>query len=180
MNTLFNSKSGNKIGVVFYGSEGYLVQRSYRHCIAYDKDLNIIKEFRGGDDKMHFQNFLDACNSRKMEDLNADVREGHLSAGMSHLGNISYYLGENNHASIDEIGETLSGIKSLDDNQNTLERTVAHLKDSKVDLDKYPLSMGPVLKFDTTKETFPNSPAATALLTRSYREGFVCPTADKV
>ncbi len=180
LNTLFNSKSGNKIGVVFYGSEGYLVQRTYRHCIAYDKDLNVIKEFKGGDDQMHFQNFLDACNSRKIEDLNADVREGHLSAGMSHLGNISYYLGENNHASIDEIGETLKGIKSLDDNQNTLERTIAHLKDSKVDLKKYPLSMGPVLKFDTAKETFPDSPEATALLTRSYRKGFVCPTADKV
>jgi len=81
---------------------------------------------------------------------------------------------------VDEIGETLKGIKSLDDNQQTLQRTVAHLKDNRVDLDKYPLSMGPVLKFDTTKETFPDSPAATALLSRSYREGFICPSADKV
>ncbi len=180
LNTLFGSKKGNKIGVLFYGSEGYLVQRTYNHCIAYDKDLKVIKEFKGGNDELHFQNFLDACASRRMEDLNADVREGHLSAGMSHLGNISYYLGENNHATVKEIGEALEQVKSLDDNQETLRRTVVHLQDNGVDLDKYPLALGPVLKFDTTNETFPDSPEATALLSRSYRTGFACPTADKV
>ena len=77
LNTLFQSSKGNKIGVVFYGSEGFLVQKSYRHCIAYNKDMTVMKEFNGGDN--HFGNFLDACQSRKVEDLNADVREGHLS-----------------------------------------------------------------------------------------------------
>ncbi|MFP6763375.1 MAG: Gfo/Idh/MocA family oxidoreductase, partial [Planctomycetaceae bacterium] len=72
LNTLFGSKKGNKIGVVFYGSEGFLVQRSYSHCIAYDKNYRKIKEFSGGGN--HFGNFVDACVSRKAEDLNADVR----------------------------------------------------------------------------------------------------------
>ena len=71
-------------------------------------------------------------------------------------------------------------IKSLDDNAATLQRTVQHLVDNGVDLEKYPLSLGPLLKFDPEKEVFPASPAATALVTREYREGFVCPTADKV
>ena len=101
LNTLYGSKKGNKIGVVFYGSEGYLVQKSYSHCIAYDKNYRKIKEFSGGGN--HFGNFVDACVSRKVEDLNADVREGHLSAGISHLGNISYYVGERNTVSVDEI-----------------------------------------------------------------------------
>ena len=178
LNKLFQSTKGNKIGVVFYGSDGYLVQRTYNHCIAYDKDMKQIKEFTGGGD--HFGNFIDACVSRNMDDLNADVREGHLSAGMSHLGNISYYLGEDNKVSPEEAKKVLAGVKSLDDNEATLERTIKHLTDNGVDLAKYPISMGPVLKFDPKKEVFPDSPEATAMITREYRDEFVCPKADEV
>jgi predicted dehydrogenase len=178
LNRLFQSTSGNKIGVVFYGSEGYLVQKTYTNCIAYDKAFNVIKEFGGGGN--HYANFLDACVSRNADELNSDAREGHLSAGVSHLANISYYLGEQNTVSVDEAKEILSSVKSLDDNVATLERTVKHLVDNGVDLEKYPLSMGPLLAFDPDKEVFPNSPEANQLLTREYREGFVCPTADKV
>jgi predicted dehydrogenase len=178
LNRLFQSTSGNKIGVVFYGSEGYVVQKSYTHCIAYDKSFNVIKEFKGGGD--HFGNFIGACLSRNADELNADARVGHLSAGLSHLANISYYLGEDNKVSVGQAKEALSGIKSLDDNEATLQRTIQHLVDNDVDLDKYPLSMGPLLAFDPDKEVFPDSPEATAMLTREYREGFVCPRADKV
>jgi len=178
INKLFGSTRGNKIGVIFYGSNGYLVQRSYTDCVAYDKDFKPIKEFKGGGN--HFDNFIGACLSRKAEDLNAGPREGHLSAGISHLGNISYYLGENNKVSVDEAKKVVAGIKSRDDNPATLERTLKHLVASGVDLAKYPISMGPLLKFDPDKEVFPESPEATAMVTREYREGFVCPTADKV
>jgi predicted dehydrogenase len=178
LNTLFQSNKGNKIGVVFYGSEGYVVQRTYADCVAYDKKMNVIKEFKGGGD--HFGNFLDAVTSRDAKVLNADARCGHLSAGVSHLGNISFYLGEKNNTSIAEAAEQLSQIKSLDDNSETLDRTVKHLQKNGVDLDKYPLAIGPVLKFDPEKEVFLNNDDANKLLTRDYREGFVCPTADKV
>lgn len=178
LNTLFQSTKGNKIGVVFYGSEGYVVQKSYGHCIAYDKDMNVIKEFRGGDD--HFGNFLDACQSRKVTDLNADVREGHLSAAISHLGNISYYMGEQNRVAVEEVSEALKGLKSQDDDQATLERTVKHLQKNNVDLKKYPVSLGPTLKFDPEKEVFTNNNDANALLTREYRAPYICPKAADV
>ena len=178
LNRLFGKDSGNKIGVVFYGSEGYLAQTSYTHCTAFDKDFNVIKEFNGGGN--HFRNFIDACISRDADQLNADAWEGHLSAAVSHLGNISYYLGEDNRVSIEQLGEALNKVKSLDDNGATLERTVQHLKRSGVDLAKYSLSLGPQLKFDPKKETFANSADANALLTREYRDGFVCPAADAV
>lgn len=178
LNRLFKSDKGNKIGVVFYGSEGYLVQRTYNNCVAYDKDFNEIAAFTGGGN--HFGNFLDVCESRNTDDLNADAREGHLSAGLSHLGNISYYLGEDNKVSPKEASEILSGIKSLDNNQESFERTLRHLKDNKVDLEKYPISMGPQLKFDPEKEVFSDSPQANALLTREYRQGFECPKAADV
>ncbi|MFW6170107.1 MAG: Gfo/Idh/MocA family protein [Planctomycetota bacterium] len=178
LNTLFKSTKGNKIGVVFYGTDGYLVQRSYTHCIAYDKDMNVIKEFKGGGN--HYGNFLDACVSRNPGTLNADALEGHLSASLAHLGNISYYLGEDNFVSTDELKQTVSGAKSLDDNVATAERTIRHLRDNDVDLKKYPLSLGPRLTFDPGREIFPNSPEATEMVSRKYREPFVCPSKDNV
>lgn len=178
LNKLFQSDSGNKIGVVFYGSEGYLVQESYSRCIVYDKEMNVTKEFKGGGD--HFGNFISACQSRKREDLNADVREGHLSAAISHLGNISYYMGEQNKVDAKDISAALTGLRSLDDNESTLQRTISHLQKNGVELDKYKMSLGAQLKFDPDKEVFTNNDAANAWLTREYRKPYVCPLAKDV
>ena len=178
LSKLFRSHKGNKIGVVWYGSDGYLVQISYSHCVAYDKEMNVIQEFKGGEN--HFTNFVDACVSRKVEDLNADVREGHLSAAISHLGNISYYMGEDNKVSVEDLSAALKDVKSLDDNQATLERTVKHLERNRVDLKTHPIALGPLLKFDPEKELFTNNSEANQYLTREYRAPYICPTADKV
>ncbi len=105
---------------------------------------------------------------------------GHLSAGVSHLGNISYYLGEQNKASVGEIEKIIAGVKSLDDNVATLENTVQHLQANGVDLNKTPLAMGPMLKFDNETERFTNNDEANSMLTRKYRKGFEVPSADKV
>ncbi len=196
LNRLFRSTRGNKIGVVFYGEDGYLVQTSYNACTAFDRDMNVIKEFRHqtpragkyGDleegkinlNDDHFGNFLDACVSRDAKSLHSDALTGHYSAGVSHLGNVSYYLGEDQHASPNEIAEVLRGVKSLDDDGATLERTVQHLRDNGVDLEKTPLSLGPYLQFDPENERFTNHDGANDLLTREYRQGYECPAGDKV
>jgi predicted dehydrogenase len=169
---------GAKIGVVFYGTEGYLVQSSYTSCSAFDLDGNKIKDFGGGGN--HFGNFLDACQSRNAEDLNADVLEGHYSAALAHLANISYYMGEDNKVSVAEAAEVLKDVKSLDDNIETLNRTVEHFEANGIDLEKTPMSLGPYLEFDPDAEVFTNNDDANELVGREYRESFVCPTADKV
>ncbi|TWU42856.1 Gfo/Idh/MocA family protein [Novipirellula artificiosorum] len=177
----FGNEGSNKIGVIFYGSEGYLAQTSYEHCTAYDLDMNVIKDFRAknvGD--AHFANFIDACQSRDASKLNADALMGHLSAGVSHLGNISYYLGEQNHGSPDEIRQILAGVKSLDDNDATLKRTVDHLVGNGVILEETPLSIGAQLKFDPETERFIGNEAANAMLTREYRKGFEVPAPENV
>lgn len=178
LNKLFQSTEGNKIGVVFYGSEGYVVQKSYTHCLVYDNDMNLVKEFKGGGN--HFGNFLDACESRSMKDLNADVRDGHLSAGISHLGNISYYMGEENRVGVDELSAAVKDIVSQDDNEATLQRTIQHLEQNDVDLEKYPVSLGPKLEFDPERELFTNNSDANQHLSREYRKGYECPTAENV
>ena len=181
VDALFGKKRGNKIGVIFYGSEGYIAQTSYSYCQAFDKDMKPIKEFKAknvGD--AHFANFIDACVSRDYSNLNADAMTGHLSAGVSHLGNISYYLGEKNSASAEELKQELGKITSLDDNEVTLRRTVEHLIANGVDLKKTPLSLGPHLEFDAEKERFTNNDAANQMLTREYRSGFECPAGENV
>lgn len=178
INTLFQTTGEGRIGVIFYGSEGYLVQQTYTRCVVFDKNLKPIKQFGGSGN--HYRNFIDAVLAEDSGKLNAQAVEGHLSAALSHLGNISYYLGEQNKVSVAEAKNILAGVKSLDDNLATLDRTLRHLSDNGVDLEKYRISIGPHLKFDPEKELFPESPDANALLRREYREGFECPTADKV
>ncbi|MFK8114964.1 MAG: Gfo/Idh/MocA family protein [Rubripirellula sp.] len=178
---MFGEGKGNKIGVIFYGSEGYVAQISYSHCRAFDKDMNEIKSFKANNvGDAHFGNFIDACVSRDYKSLNADAMTGHLSAGVSHLGNISYYLGEQNKASVDEVKAAVAKVKSLDDNSATLARTVEHLEANGVDLEATPLALGPMLKFDNETEKFTNNDDANAMLTREYRKGFEVPSADKV
>jgi predicted dehydrogenase len=177
LNKLFGGSDSNKIGVVFYGSEGYLVQISYGRFIAYDKKMNVIRDFKTNADlnAVHMGNFVTACLSRDASTLTADAMTGHLSAAVSHLGNISYYLGESNRLSEAELTKTLAGIKSLDDNAATLQRTLAHLKVNGVDTSGPVLSLGPHLMFDPVAEKFTNSEAANQQLTREYRKGFEVP-----
>ena len=166
----------SKIGAIFYGSEGTVVTTTYDNAYAMDNDGNVIKNFRGDGD--HFQNFIDAVKSRDYKDLTADVREGHLSAGLAHTGTISYRLGK--EMPIEEVKKELEKVGSLDNNVETLDRTIAHLKKNNVNLNKTMMHLGPMLKMDTETETFTNNDAANAQLTRTYRKGFEVPAAGKV
>ena len=91
---------GAKVGNIWVGTDGYVVCPNYAGGIAYDKDGKEVTRFGwdgqkkfGGSDQHHFDNFVKAVRSRKVEDLNCDIREGHLSAALCHLANISYRLG---------------------------------------------------------------------------------------
>ncbi len=171
---------GAMIGVVAYGSEGYLVQVNYGLSIAYDLNGKVIKEFKGGADRFHFDNFITAVVNNDYASLNADARCGHLSAGLSHIGNISYYLGENNKVAVEEARKQVAEIPGNDDNLDTFDRTIEHLEANGVDLKKYPISMGRMLNIDPKTDSFINDSEATAMESRDYREGFVVPNADNV
>ena len=83
---------GANVGVIFYGTTGYVVLSSYTGGAAFDLKGEKIATFNAGGD--HFGNFIAACRSRKSSDLAADIQEGHISSALCHLGNISYRLGE--------------------------------------------------------------------------------------
>jgi predicted dehydrogenase len=162
---------GSNVGVIFECAEGYLVVGSYDSGAAFDSSGTQIKSFRGGGN--HFENFIRAVRSRKHEDLNADILEGHLSSALCHMGNISYVLGS--QTSVSGAAQQLDSIKSTDNLKQTFERFCAHLVDNKIDLDKTQLTFGPVLAFDPGSETFKGNAQANTLLTREYRKPYVVP-----
>lgn len=170
------------IGVIAYGSEGYLVigQSGPEKISAYDKKGKVIKSFSTSGDSGHFRNFVDAVVANKSEQLNSDVRCGVLSASIFQLGNISYYLGERNVVSVETLRRELAAVPSSDDNSATLDRTLEHLTENGVDLKKYPLSLGPRLTFSPETMQFTDSPAGNAMLSRNYRAPYIVPTAEQV
>jgi predicted dehydrogenase len=168
---------GAAVGVVFEGSDGYVVQQSYTNCVAFDKEGKLVTRFEGEGD--HHGNFIKAVRSRRKEDLNADILEGHLSSALCHLGNISYRLGD--RISTSAALERLRTVKMTDNAQETLDHTVEHLAQNGVKLDGGTLfQCGPYLKFDAKTELFPGNAQANALCSREYRAPFVVPAAGQV
>lgn len=166
----------SKIGVIFEGADGYVVMTTYHSGAAFDLSGNMTREFKGTSD--HFANFLKAVRSRKIGDLNADIEEGHLSSGLCHLGNISYRLGQDVPAGA--AINSVAMLKTKDNAKETLERTLAHLKDNGLDLAKLKITLGPQLSFNPKSETFPENMDANQMLTRRYREPFVVPASGDV
>lgn len=171
---------GTKIGAIFYGTNGYVVvgEEDYGHATAYDLKGNEINKFSGGVTLDHWKNFIKAVRSRKREDLNGEVVEGHLSSALCHLANISYRLGE--PTSGKDAAERLAGDKETSE---TFERFSQHLASNMVMIQNTKLlHFGRKLTIDPKSEVFtgPQASAANVMLTREYRAPFIVPSESNV
>jgi hypothetical protein len=120
----------------------------------------------GGD---HFANFIAAVRSRRQADLNAPILEGHYSAALCHLANISYRLGAQAPLGRNRpFGDDRDGAE-------VLERMVEHLRTAGVRMDGAMYHVGRHLTFDARGERFTGNEAANRLLTRQYRAPFTVP-----
>jgi len=144
---------------------------------AYDNAGKKIKQFPGDGGGGHAQNFIDAVRSRKREGLHAEIMEGHTSAALCHMANISYRIG---HGS--DVASIAEQVGHNEQAGEALGRIEKHLLANEVELDKTPLRMGPWVKLDsgfekmTVAEDSPNQEKiANALMKRSYRSPFVVP-----
>lgn len=138
----------------------------------YDNDGNKLEKFTGSGGGGHAQNFIDAVRSRKISDLNADVEVGHTSAALCHMANTSYRLGRKK--SPEDIKSAIGNNVELMD---SFERMLENLKANEINLDKEPITMGPMLTMDPEKEEFVGdySNWANMYIKRNYREPFVVP-----
>jgi len=97
-----NSEDEIIIGNLFFGTEGWMHLgdsefKTYfgrknepgksmsKKYLAFDP-----MDLAGPVGDPHFSNFIECVRSRKLQDLNADILEGHMSTALIHLGNISY------------------------------------------------------------------------------------------
>jgi predicted dehydrogenase len=156
------------VGNVFHCADGYLVCTRYDRAAAFRPNGEQIRSFEGTGD--HFGNFISAVRSRRQQDLNADIQEGHISSALCHLANISFRLGT--VVPFDRRGSIFG---SDTQGAETLERTVEHLGNNRVPLDDSNLQLGRRLTVNPQTETFVNDREADTYLTREYRPGFVLP-----
>jgi predicted dehydrogenase len=161
---------GIPVGKVIHCENGYVVSTVRSHA-AFDRQGKLIKEFRPTTPDLN-RNFIDAVRSRRTSDLVADMLQGHLSAVLVHLGNISHRVGKTMPDG--EIRQRVQGNREL---TAAYDRFKAHLSANGVDLGKTPATPGPMLTFDPDTERFTGefSEAANRLVSRPYRAPFVVP-----
>ena len=160
---------GVGIGCSIECEDGTLIIPSYSSAEAFDKNGKSIRKWKGGGD--HYADFIGAVRSRRHNDLNADILEGHLSSALCHTGNISHAVGR--QAGPREIEEALGGHAVA---AETFERFGLHLTANGVDMKKDGIRLGAWLDMDPTTERFKDNSAANRLLARDYRAPFAVPS----
>jgi predicted dehydrogenase len=162
---------GSRIGVVAHCEGGWIRFDGTGGPIhAYDNDDKELRSFSGGG-VSHFQNFIDCVRSRKSQDLNGEILEGHLSSACCHMGVASHTLGE--AASKEEIRAAIA-----EDHPHfaaAVERMIVHLEANEVDLLKTPLTLGRRLELDPSSESFIEDEEAAELVDRDYRRSYRVP-----
>src|SRR5262245_14417519 len=116
-----NAEDGLRMGLLVYGSEGWMrlgsddwatfygrkeepgVKMTEGEANAKVDTLNL----RGTGDEPHLANFINAVRSRDRKSLKAEILEGHLSTSLCHLSNIAYRV--NRQVVFDSKNETFPG-----------------------------------------------------------------------
>jgi len=165
-NTTMDSYQGVRVGVIVHCENGYIAQNK-----AFDNQGKLIEEFKPANESEE-ENFIKALRSRKSSDLQANMLDGHLSAALVHMINISHRIGRETPGG--QIRETVRGQKDF---AEACERFFAHLAGNEIDVRKHPVTLGPWLKMEPKEERFVGafSERANQLLTRDYRRPYVVP-----
>ena len=161
----WNDKSPNN-GTMVVCEHGFV---DMGKIAAFDNAGNLIKEFEG-ERVNSIVNYLKAVRSRKEEDIKTRIEEGHLSAALCHMGNISYRVGK--EASIEEVNDIFKKDYEILD---ALDRVKQHLSANGIAIKDLPMVIGPWLEMDSASERFQGkySNEANKYISREYREPFV-------
>ncbi len=159
--------TGIRIGNIIHCEGGIIAESK-----AFDAKGNMVKKFPLRDGGAHTENWLEAIRQGKLVSDNQSILQGHLSAALVHLANISFRLGKK--LGSNEVRERLQGDK---EGLATLEDFEANLRANKIDMSVETATVGPWLSFDPVKEVFTGEFAAeaNAMLTETYREEFKLP-----
>jgi hypothetical protein len=155
---------GTDIGNVIHFEGGFIVEGQ-----VFDNDGKKVREkFGAGESGDHCQHFIDHIKTGKIPAIHSALN-GHLSAALPHMANVSYRLGK--AAPTGEIAERLKGNSQF---AETFARMKEHLLANGIDLDKSSPTLGPMLAFDPKTEKFTGDLAdqANHIATDTYRKEF--------
>ena len=158
---------GARVGVVVHCEKGTMRFPDYEGAVAFDRAGKELARFAGSED--HFANFAEVVRSRRVEDLAADVREGHVSSALCHLGNVAHRLGR-----AVSPAEARAELEREPAAAEALERMLVHLEQNGVDLGAAPLTLGAAPPFDPAGERFADE-TAQRLAQGAYRVPFAVP-----
>jgi hypothetical protein len=161
---------GVGIGNVFHLEAGDIVDAKFYPKGSKEPAPLPDVEAKRGPGKGRWENFLAAVRSRNRADLNAEILEGHYSAALCHLANMSIRLGSKVpfRPQDPSFGDDADAI-------DVLERTEQHLAKNGIDIDKSGYVLGRKLAVDAATESIVGDLDADQLLTRHYRKGFAVP-----
>lgn len=158
-----------RVGNIFHCDEGLVIGNAF-YPKGSDGSETIPSAPRGPGEG-HMGNFIAAVRSRRQEDLNADILEGHYSSALCHLANISLRLGERV-----PFGSRPGSLLDNPEAEEALARMEEHLaRGNGLKLEGMTYLLGRTLHIDIQAETIVDDSQAASLLTRHYREPFVVP-----
>jgi predicted dehydrogenase len=164
-----------KNGVLWFGSEGRIAYHK-GSATLFDLDGEKIKVFaRASDQETHMANFVRAVRAGDPKVLNGGLDEGIWSAALCHVGSACHRVGREVRDS--ELLAVLEELDCADDTAYTFARMRSHLGGHKV-RDRF--TMGPLLRFDSERESVIDHPEADALMGRNYRAPYTLPAPEEV
>jgi hypothetical protein len=122
-----NDEGGPRIGNLFHGTKGWLWidgdGRRWQSYLGRNEERGPGSEGgkASGSDPLvltsiespHYRNFVDALRAGDPKLLTCDILEGHISATLPHLANVSYRVGR--ELTFDGVTETIPGDREADD-----------------------------------------------------------------
>ena len=101
-NVTYAADNNGCVGNLFYGSDGWMSVDLHGFQIYRGEDRKLAQEMKHVEPEEwattpHIENFLKAVRSRNRKDLTCDIEDGHLSAALVHMANISYRTGRKLH-----------------------------------------------------------------------------------
>ena len=156
---------GSGVGAIVHAEGGHLLFPNYSSARAYDDAGKEIKSWKGADN--HIQNFVDAVRAGDADMVNANLKDGTVSAALCHMGNDSLALGKT--ATRGEIERAVANEPAL---SHAFDRLMAHLDANEIDLGATPLTFGAALRYDEATGMYADNDAANKLMRGTYAPGF--------
>ena len=156
-----------RIGTILECEDGFIAENA-----AYDNKGKRIEQFEDHGGGNHLSGFFEAVRSNKPDKVACPVQDGHLSAALCHLGNISHRIGQT--APPEEIAERIKDEPLV---VEAWQRCCENLKINEVDLAQKQAVLGAYLSFDDAAEKITGTFADTAnpLLKQACRSPWVVP-----